>query len=113
MMLYVLFLASVTSYVMIHLNRNNFPDAETEQKELKECYLDFASNSPAEKVFTVLVVVFSLLNIVIEFSQMIRVRNERRAGVTLITFFADEGEVFPAVQPGGLAGLPSGHCICI
>ena len=71
MILYVLFLASVTSYVMIHLNIDNFPDAETEQKE---CYLDFASNSAKEKVFTVLVVLFSLLNIMIEFSQMIRVR---------------------------------------
>ena len=72
MMLYIFFLASLTSYVMIHLNAHNFPDAETEPKE---CKLDSASKSAEEKVFTVLVVLFSLLNIIIEFSQMIRVRS--------------------------------------
>ena len=75
MILYVLFLASVTSYVMMHLNSHNFPDEEKET-EPKKCYLDFASNSAEENVFAVLVVVFSLLNIVIEFSQMIRVKHE-------------------------------------
>ena len=75
MTLYVLFLASVTSYVMMHLNSHNFPDEEKET-EPKKCTLDFASNSAEENVFAVLVVVFSLLNIVIEFSQMIRVKHE-------------------------------------
>ena len=73
LMLYVLFLFSITFYVMIHINSSNFPDAETEPKNAT-CTLDFASNSPAENVFAVLVVVFSLINIMIEFSQMIRVR---------------------------------------
>ena len=69
---YVLFLLSITSYVMMHLNKDNFPDTET---KVTECSVDFVSNSLEEKIFTALVVLFSVLNIVIEFSQMIRVNN--------------------------------------
>ena len=76
--LYVLFLVSITSYVMMHLNVENFPDDETKVTE-GSCSVDFISNSPEEKVLTVLVIIFSILNIIIEFSQIVRVRmNFRR-----------------------------------
>ena len=69
--IYLLFMIFLTAHILYKLNSKTFPDESNHSEFLTQCGL---TNDPTEQGLQVMVIFFTVLNIIIEISQIIRVK---------------------------------------